>query len=501
MRYAHAVLLLVLLAVPASASSPEAAVSAAAADIRKVPADRVQQVRYLSLYWEQDRDALAKFDKTLRFVANSLSTEVDFGKVEQATPGLWRIELDAFAWRAATWEKLLDDEPYFHLRIFAPDVQEVVEEVPYGYYLNEQGRAISRNDPTWTPQSRWVQTHVEKVKKKKEVKNKVQVASAPWVNPVEIAELIRLTNSQVPIIRADWWLWQVFAAEGRKAPYYAWLGIKDEKTFQELGGADLKATRRLKLELRSVVGRSSVTLNAREIEFHGALTGSYWRSNDFAKTVDDKNPLRLLDGDAKPDAHEEFIRLPNGLWAVGLFNAEGKTAARAPDNIATDGKARGTERSVDVGFDCFHCHQKGLQDVNDWARRIYSAPLSLESPDYERQKRLRALYLRDMKAKIDAENVSYAAVLKSLNGLKPEENAEALADAYYAFEIGDLDIETQARELGVKAEVWERKLKAAGRLEKKLDPVLGAALQGLPLRREHWAEVFPSAMKIAREGP
>jgi len=502
------VALYLLVAVPvagagagAGATSPEASVRAALADCRKLPADRAARARYLSAYHLHDREELNRLDVVLRFVVNVLSTETELVAPVRVRPDLWRVYEDDYGapWEKA-WQKLKDAESFYHVKaVILADVYETVE-VPYGYYLNEIGQRISRNDPTWTPQSKWVTTSV-KTEKKLVKRRGVQAGAAPWVAGAGIADLIRLAQSESPVVRADWWVWQVMAQEGRAAGYYDFLGFKDEKEFQDLGGVNLKASQKLKLELRNVVGRSTVTLNSREIEWHAALTGSYFRSNDYDKSVDAKNPLRLLDGDAKPDAHEEYIRLPNGLWGVGLFAANGNRANTAPDFIASDGKARGTDRRVHVGISCFRCHDQGLQPVNDWAKRIYTAPFALESPEYNQQKRLRAIYLRDTQRVIDRQNVEYAEVVKGLTGLAPKEVHAALAQVYERYELEDRTLADAARELGLTEQEWGDKLKAAARAERRLDPVLAAMHQGLPVRFEQFEEVYAQAKEIAGVAP
>lgn len=500
-RFMSVFLLAALACGQAAASSPKEAVRLAAADVATLSLDRQQQARYLGLYHITDVQLLQQWDRVLRFHVNSLSTEVPLVKPVRIAPGLWRVYLDDYGWKREVWERLLEAgevgvEPYFHVRILQAVVPVAVEkeetiEVPTGNRVSYDGGR------TWANETKKV-TRKRKVEQKAEAKT--VAAAAPWLDAAQISALILATQSQVPIVRADWWLYQTGAQKDRKAGYYDFLNLgKKRADFQALSVVDRKAAARLKLDMLAVVGRSSVTLHNREIEFQPAFTGAYFASNDFDSNVDKKNPLRLLDGLAKAQAHEDYLRTPGGLWYVALFDGEDNRQDTAPDFIASDGKARGTDRRVHVGISCFRCHEEGLRPVNNWMKAIYEPPFSLDSIDYRTQKRLRVVYLGEMGKLIDDQNRSYAEVLKGLNGLTPAANARAYADSWDAYELADRDMDAVARELGVEPKLWRERLKRAATANRSLDPVLAALYQGLPLRFEHLEEVFPVAMQIASQ--
>jgi hypothetical protein len=56
-------------------------------------------------------------------------------------------------------------------------------------------------------------------------------------------------------------------------------------------------------------------------------------------------------------------------------------------------------------------------------RRLVAPPLAIQSPDYEKLKRLRQLYLSGLNGAIDTDNASYAKAIKVANGLTVEANA------------------------------------------------------------------------------
>ncbi len=507
MRTLATILVLLLWTTQPLSSSPSEMVRAAALDCSKLVPEQRLRSRYLTMYHVKEKETLAKWEKGGAFWINALSTEVDLKKLTLVSPGLWRVDIGDYGWAKEVWEKLLEaQDPYFHVRLAEVKVEKIVPkekvEQVEEWVDEPTGRRISfDNGRTWQQETRKVKRvrDIKKVEESKDAKKDEQQkeALAPHLPYKEMGELVLMTQTQIPLVRLDWFIHQVGAEEGRKAGYYNWVGVDKYSTFQDLGGTNSKVSRKLKLNLRAIVGRSTVTLNSREIEYEPALTGAHFRSNDFARSTDFKNPLRLLGGDAKPDAHEDFIRLGNGLWAVGLFNGAGDRIATAPDNIASDGKARGTDRRVHVGISCFRCHE-GLQPVVNWAKTIYAPPFSLDSPEYKEQLRLRAEYLRDMGKVIDEQQRQYTEVLKGLNGLTPKENSLLIADLWDAYELADLDITSTAAELGVEEKAWKEKLTTEGLRNKRLDPVLAALYQGLPIRREHWEEVYALAQQIVR---
>jgi hypothetical protein len=473
----RALLFLALLGGSAPAAGPADGVLLALADCQKLPIDRQQQARYLSLYAIPEKDR-PKWEKVLVFHVNSLSREPELAAPFKVAPDLLRVFLDDYQWDRKVWERLLEvPDPYYHAVV----ERVVVVQQEYGYFAGP-GR------------TNWVTTRVVPEKQKKRVN-----ASAPWLPTVEVAALIALTQSQIPLVRADWFLFQTAIQKDRKAGYYDFLKLGNkEKDFQDLVGADAKLAQKLRKEIAGIVARSSVTLNNRSLIVERSVTGFYSFTLDFAANVDVKNPVRLLDRDAKPDASEQYGTLPNGLLATWLQNGQGIRQDTAPDFIASDGKATGTDRRVHVGLSCWRCHGDALQPVNDWARRIYQPPLRLDSPIEDVKRKLRSLYLSDLAGAIEDANRDFAKVLLRTNGSKPRENAKAYAEAWDWYAERDRTPDDAAHELGVAAEVFKEKLRGRARTVGSLDPILGALLQGLPVRVEHWEEIFAVAMEIVR---
>lgn len=489
--------LLILLApmLPASAGGPAEAVAAAWADAQKLPVEIRPHVRYLTEFGIPEKERASEA-KAHAFHVNQLSREPDLAPLVRVTPSLVRVNLKDFGWTRETWERLAEVEPYFHAKIEAAKVAEVAPKV-------EEERVSYDGGVTW--QTRRVGG--KQVAKKEE--KKAIAAHAPWLPSKEIAALALALNSDVPIARADWFLWQT-ATQHEKGPgYYDFLGLgKKEEDFQELIGADVKLAKRVKKEIAAVVARSGVTLNNRSMERFQTINGPYWRTQDFKTNILKQNVIRLLDGDTDPpkgDASEQYGTLPNGLFAFWLQNDKGERQDAAPDFIASDAFSTSTDRRVRIGIGCVRCHEEGIKPISDWMRAVYRGPVQLAATDYDRYKRLQRLYLSDLEGHVVSDRAGYEKALKRLNGLTAKENAQGYAKAWARYIDTDLSLDDVAREAYVEKEALVKILKEYAKPKPELDPkklIADPVLIGLladppqPIRREHFEEVYSLLQEI-----
>ena len=467
--------LLLLLVAPALAD-PSAALAAAVADARKLTPDARTRARYL-----YDPYYLIERKKVFDFWANSLSREVDLVKLVAVGAGVLRADLADYGWDAKVWEKLADADPYFHAQIETFKLSDTLL-WPGGRW--EDGKEYAAGSFTYQKQIKVRQT-----------------AAAPWVDARQIGELIAFTQSQAPLLRADWWLVQTAAQVGREGTgYYDFLGLKKRDDYFKLIGLDVKAAQRLKKEVAAIVARSGVALNNRQVFRLQSLSGGHWTTLDSLKDIDKNNAIRLLNGDYAHDAEEHYGFLPNGLFAFFLSNAAGVRQDSVPDGIAGDHVSTSNDRRIHPGVSCIRCHVEGIRSINDWGRRAYTGALQLQSVDYERLKRLRRLYLSDLDRHVKRDREDYAEALLSVNGLTPGLNAKAFAAVWQQHLDADVSLDDAAKELGTTAERFTAALKAYHRRTGQLDPVLAGYLADppLPARREHLEEVFGQAALIVQ---
>lgn len=490
----------------AAASSPASAVAAAAADVARQPAHTQPHTRYLSLYAAQpkDREALLK---ALGFHVNSLSRTAFFTLPRRVADDLYAVNLKDYEWSRETWERLLGSEPYFHQLVVEPAAEvvvpgpevekEVVEPWPGGVWPLD-GKHYAKGA---FPYKRKVKVPGEPVRKSVPGGRKVN-GSGAWLDAASVSALVAATQSQVPVVRADWFLFQTAVQADRKAGYYDFLALgKKQADFDDLIGLDPEKSKKAKREIAGILARSGVTLQNRSLVRLQGATGGVWKTQDFKTSVDRQNVLRNLDRDLEPpdgDASEQYGFLPNGLFAFWLQNGKGERQDTAPDFIASDGQSSGTDRRVHVGLSCVRCHVEGIRPVNDYARRLYRGSVQLAAKDYDRHLRLRQLYLEDLERFVRRDQAEYAEALLRLNGTRPAQMAKLYADAWDAYAERDLSPADFARELGVDEKKMLAALKAyaAG----GLDPVLAQLIQDppLPLRREHVEEVYALAQAAIR---
>ena len=476
-----AIFLVLALSGPASGQvqppAPADAVVLALRDVRQQPAQLRGQTRYLSLghVSEAERGILIR---VLGYHCNALSREADI-VLPAVVPGtggtLLRLNLSDYDWPADVWDKLQD--PMFHVKIQA---QPAVKKLWPGGVWAQDGKHYPAGSFWYT---------------EKATAGAKKTALAPWLPAAEAAELVNLTQSAAPIVRGDWFLWQTAVNHDRGgAGYYAFLGVKSKADFDKMAGYDRKLARAAKLtELQEAVAVSTVTLQPRRIEVDRALSGHYYTTFDNAQAVDDHNPLRILNGGFKFDAQEFFHHLPNGVFAWGLANAKGELQDTAPDNIASDSTAHGTDRRVAINLSCIRCHgpQGGVQPVDGWARNLFVGELRLQSPDYDKLKELRQKYLRDLDGPLEDGRRTYTrAIAQATGGMKPAELAAAYGRAFAEYDA-PVSLERAARDAGTSPENFQRGLRAYLLRTGSVDTVASAFLSkrrgGLPVTSYHEA--------------
>jgi hypothetical protein len=439
--------------------SPADAVLAALDDARKLP----PQVAYLTRYFDLSalpEDQREPTRQAFTFWVNSLSREANISRPREVSVTLLAVYLPDYTWNDKFYERLgfaASAEPYFHV---------------IGATTTKDGKAAR------------------------------VVLPGPWLPQAEYKELVKLTQSNVPVLRADWFVYQTGQQEDRFTGYYNFLGVGEkEADFQRLVGADPKLARERRKEMADAVFRSRVTHNNRGIAYQAAFGGSYYYTADFKTSKDRQNTLRLAQGDTEPprgDATEQYGHLPNGLWAYYLGNQDGARQNVAPDFIASDSTGVSTDRRVHVGVSCVRCHLAGLQEVDGYYRKIYKDKTELGTLDPTRAKLFEQLYLSDLPGQIADDNARYAKLIKKVNGLTPQENVRAFGDLWANYEK-DMLLADVAREMGVAPDRLKAALEnsggdvknSAGEQKKLLDPVVVGLLKGLPARRDHVEELMP----------
>lgn len=460
-----------------------------AADLASLPPNLRPVTRYFTLGSVPSVDR-ERWTKVLSFHCNALSTESDIVSpviVPNAAGSILRVNLLDYGWKTETWEALAEVEPYFHAKL---------EQETDG--LVDQWFARKGADGKWYD--------YEKRQVPGKVKKNRITAIAPWVAVTPASSLaaqqaVELSGSAIPIVDGRWFIWQTAIQTDRKPGYYDFIGIKDKATFDALIGFDAKLAEKAKrVEMLEAVAESIVTLQPRRIGAFPAISGSYWQTFDNREAVDEHNPLRILNGGFKFDATEVFGHLPNGLMMWGLFNADGVRQDTAPDFIASDATAHGTDRRVHAGLSCVRCHgvHSGIQPVDGWARGLFKGPLKLQSPDYEKLKDLRQKYLRDLQGPMATARQTYSDAIKQACGLEAKELAAAYGQAFAEYDV-PVTVERAARDAGLTVEEFVGRLRAYLVVHGQIDTVVAAFIQkGKTVGVRQYHEAFPVMMQALR---
>jgi hypothetical protein len=460
-------------------AGPADHVTRAAADVVTQPEHVRQYLRYFSTYAVREKH-LKTYKQIFDFHVNTLSREAFLQPSVEVAPGLFRVDITHYGWNPKVLEKLAAVDPFYHL---TADVEEKVDEQRY-----HPGGEING---TYYAPGTYTFRDTKKVKK---------TGAGILLDPASVATLVKECQTQIPIMRADWFINQTAIQEGREVGYYGMLELgKSQDDFDALVGLDEKLAKKIKREVKGIVARSSVTHHNRVINRYGGASGGVWITYDYINSEKKRNIIRNLDKDVDPedgDAAESYGFLPNGLFAFFLSNGAGRVRQNtAPDTIASDARATGTDRRVHIGMSCIRCHIEGLRPVNDWMRAVYKDRLALGTTDKDKENRFRQLYLSNLEIWLKQDIDLYTHNLYQLTRMKVSEVATGYGQVWDAYQETDLELADVARETGYDEKFIVEALTAYATPKKglpPLDPVLAGLIATPPqrIRRDHFDESF-----------
>jgi len=536
---------LLLLTLAQSAPKPGAdmdrAVMSASEDACKANPKLATYYRYFYFPPEagDEKEARKAVLEKLRFYLawpNWLSINSDMAFLKKVSPSVYRLNFTHYGWLAEVWDKLVDaPEPWFHERnlaqkgkgdipaveVPAPQKQDSGQKV---WVFRSGFKEIPRHEVEADEQfykrvdeRSWVGAGKGPGEAKPPQKRDAVDVAAParqgkapetlpagarWIGAKHYADLVSATQSQVPIVRGDWFFHQTRQQQNRVAGYYDFVGLKvkgknlKKADFLKIIGADLNVSRKFLKVKRAVVGKSTVARNNRGMELAGTLfEGIGGFTEDYKFSIDRKNSLRLLQGDARPDGGEGMGNSPNGLIFMVVINADDDILDAVPPDIASDRTSDSPDTQVHAGS-CMGCHVEGYRPIGDWARGIYKAQFRLESPDVRLELELRAAYLSDLEKFVKKGNVTYTEALNKLDYKTPAEWSADFKRAIRWYELLDVDLDILARWWSVTPKFMLEKFNAEVERNKqglapRLDPALMALVQGMSIRIE-WVEELNS---------
>jgi hypothetical protein len=390
---------------------------------------------------------------------------------------LLRLCIADGGWPRELWEALADEDPYFHVTLAGGKEEKITRPWPGGVYSDGK---------YYAPGS--FSTY-ELVKGKGEKRALAPILAQTPRHKAALKTLIELSQSQAPILRADWFFNQTAAAVDRKTNFYSFTGLKTQDDFERLIGFDRKLAEPF-IELRDAIAKSNITLRPRAIARFSALGGGYWATFDFKVPKDKKNPLRIIgrDIELQHDASELYGLNPCGFWVAIAADGKRKVQDAVPDAVASDHHRQGNDSRIHPNVSCVRCHrQGGLQSLDGaWYRNLVSKGNTFNFPNFEDSIQFRQQYVsRRLEPFLARDRAIYAASVLQVTGLTTEQYADAYAAFWSEYEDAHVDAAWAARDLGVSVEVLKGAV-ARQKLLLKSDPVLAALAGGDSVDIREW---------------
>jgi hypothetical protein len=448
--------------------------------------------------------ALADFEIALTLGINLVSRSPDPVRPVRIAPGLWRVDTREPGWKRARREKLAAIDPWFHA---------IVEEVEFvtTTKVEDWPGGVHPLDGKFHPPGRYP------VERRERKSTKRLSVLAPWLlSPQEerdlatgkidatatnAGKLALLSESQAPIVRADWFLVQIarqlsLRNQQTGAGYYDFLEVKNRGDYFRLVKLNEQDALEFGRVTRAILEKSGVAVNNRQVERKQALGGGHWFTLDVQDPQEDGNALnRIRRGEFRHDAEEHYAPLANGLPATLACNAQGELQASVPDFVGHDTSERnvGRDGRIHPNVSCARCHYRQvLRPIDDWARKTFQAPNVLNFADYQDRLDARRQYFSDLEGILKRDRQDYQLAYLKACGCpldKPEDLAREAGrllslwiNAYNDYVEYGVDLDTYARELGTTPAVLSGSLKAVGERLGTLAPALGTFLAPKPGR-------------------
>jgi len=249
--------------------------------------------------------------------------------------------------------------------------------------------------------------------------------------------LKKLTNSENPLIRIDW-----FIMKSTVAPtYYKLLGVTDLKSFQSRHDYDTKTAKKLKLEQAAIVVLGGLNRNTRYLKRTSLISGYIWEARDSA-SIDYLGDLLTN----QYDSVQLLASNSNGLISYFAADKKGKAMDMLDADVAMDhSKSFEPDLVVRVVRNCFACHSVGVVPIEDAVRGMLNKDIKLISPNKDFTDRISELFGSKLPIKEDQE-LYVKAVLKA-TGMESKALTHKFVHIWKSY-YADLTLEQAAREVG-----------------------------------------------------
>ncbi|MBP7844690.1 MAG: right-handed parallel beta-helix repeat-containing protein [Proteobacteria bacterium] len=311
--------------------------------------------------------------------------------------------------------------------------------------------------------------------------------------------LKELTQTELPILRADWFIFAV-----SQAPlYHSILRIPQklaDSTIERQLGINVDDNIRQGRALRLGFKDSGVSTGNRMLERHEVPGNSYyWKSYDFDELKHSEeghdiftSPLGpesvgiSFDRVFKHDGGEMIWKLPNGMQAYLLTNDKGDRLNIGPSNIVRD--TTHPKGLIVNGISCISCHNAGMKTPKPGPfDQIAPIVETLNFGNLDAQL-VKNLFAKDTEAKIalDKDSKSFANALQKM-GIDPNSEIEPVRAIYDLF-LAPISVGTLQSELGVGGNNFIDKLSKSSDDETRILAL--SLIKGSNLDRKFFADKF-----------
>ena len=284
---------------------------------------------------------------------------------------------------------------------------------------------------------------------------------------------------EVPFVYADWFL----ATASLPPLYHDILALPEtERELERELGIDVERNLRTapgNRVWRAGTNNSGVSTNNRVVERHRSPHGAYWKSHDFASSVDEKNifthPLFF-----ERDGGEVIFNLPNGLQAYYISDALGNRIDVAPTEIVSNPAA--SDPAVRNGISCIGCHTEGMKTFEDEVRSVIQQTVN---PSYDKAQALRLYVAKaEMDRLVSEDTQRYRDALEKTGGVFG--GIEPVHRFYEAFQ-DSLDAAHAAAAVGLETEAFRQRISQEPSLQ---NLGLTGLLSGGNVKRDVWTSNF-----------
>ena len=295
----------------------------------------------------------------------------------------------------------------------------------------------------------------------------------------KLANLRQEMQCEVPLVYADWFL----ATASLPPLYHDILALPEtERELERELGIDVE--RNLQIApgnrvWRAGTNNSGVSNHNRVVERHRSPHGAYWKSHDFASSIDEKNifthPLSF-----DRDGGEVIFNLPNGLQAYYISDAAGNRIDVAPTDIVSNPAA--SDPAVRNGLSCIGCHTEGMKEFEDGVRAVVEQTVN---PSFDKDHALRLYVAKaDMDPLVSEDTQRYREALEATGGVFG--GIEPVHRFYEEFQ-GPVEAAYAAAAVGLEPEAFLTEIREKSSLQR-----LGLAglLSGGNVKRDAWTAQF-----------